>query len=359
MNASLILYGANGYTGRRLAPALAQAGVAVTLAGRDAAAVRAVAEPLGLGWRAADLRDAEGLARLLQGATAVLHAAGPFAQTAAPMLDACLRTGAHYLDLGGEWPVFADLMARDAEARAAGVMVMPGVGLTITATDCLMALAKQRHPETVKLRLGISKAQVISRGSVGTAASLLSAGAVVRRGGALVSVPAGSLARAFDFGDGLREATAMSWADVVTGEVSTGVGDIEVYSELGLGQRLSNRASGLAMSVTGAVAWRATGQALAAAWPQGPADHARSAAQFVMVAEAIDPWRRSRFLRMRTGDGYGVSVATATAAALRTLRGDTPPGFQTPSKVFGPDFILGLGCAALEANLPARTGAPA
>jgi len=359
MSAPLILYGANGYTGRSLASALAQAGVALTLAGRDPAAIRAVAEPLGLAWAAVDLRDGEGLARLLQGATAVLHAAGPFAQTAAPMLAACLRTGVHYLDLGGEWPVFADLMARDAQARAAEIMVMPGIGLTITATDGLMALAKQRHPDTVKLRLGISKAQVISRGSVGAAAGLLAPGAVVRRDGALVSIPAGSLARAFDFGAGLREATAMSWADVVTGEFSTGVRDIEVYSELGLGQRLSNRASGMAMSVTGAGAWRAAGQALAAAWPHGPAEDAQAAAQFVMVAEAIDPWRRSRFLRMRTGDGYSVSVATATAAALRALRGDVTPGFQTPSRVFGPDFILGLGCAALEADAVRLAGASA
>jgi short subunit dehydrogenase-like uncharacterized protein len=348
MTGRLLLYGATGYTGRRIAPALAQSGVDVTLAGRDEAAVRRVAEPLGLPWVAIDLADAEGLDAALRDVAAVLHAAGPFAQTAAPMLAACLRTGVHYLDLGGEWPVFAELMARDADARAAGIMVMPGVGLTIVATDCLLALAKQRHPDTVKFRLGISKAQVISRGSVATAATLLAPGAVVRRGGALVSIPAGSLTRAFDFGDGLREATAMSWADVVTGEFSTGIGDIEVYSELGTGQRLSNRASGLAMSVAGSGAWRRAGRAVAAAWPRGPAEDARAAAQFVMVAEAIDPWRRSRFLRMRTGDGYGVSVATATAATQRVLVGEAAPGFQTPSKVFGPEFILGLGCAALE-----------
>lgn len=358
MKGRLILYGATGYTGRRVAAALAGADVDVVLAGRDAAAVRRVAEPLGMAWSAVDLRDTDGLDELLRGANAVLHAAGPFAQTAQPMLAACLRTRVHYLDLGGEWPVFADLMARDANACAAGVMVMPGVGLTIAATDCLLALAKQRHPDAVKLRLGISKAQVVSRGSVATAATLLSAGAVVRRGGALVSVPAGSLAHAFDFGCGLREATAMSWADVVTGQFSTGVPDIEVYSELGTGQRLSNRASGLAMSVAGPAAWRTAGRALAAAWPQGPAEAARSAAEFVMVAEAVDPWRRSRFLRMRTGDGYGVSVATAMAAALRVLAGEAAPGFQTPSRVFGPDFILGLGWASLE-PWPAGAGAAA
>jgi saccharopine dehydrogenase (NAD+, L-lysine-forming) len=250
-------------------------------------------------------------------------------------------------------------MAHDAAARAASIMVMPGVGLTIVATDCLLALARERQPDAVKLRLGVSKARVITRGTVVSAATLLSPGVVVRRSGELISLPAGSLTCAFDFGDGLREATAMSWADVVTGQFSTGVRDIEVFSELPWAQRVSYRASGLAMAVTGPRPWRSASRALAAAWPDGPADAARDEAAFVMVAEAIDPWRRSRCVRMWTADGYTVSVLTATAAALRVLRGDWSPGFQTPSRVFGADFILGLGCAALNDAPAGAAGAAA
>jgi short subunit dehydrogenase-like uncharacterized protein len=355
MSGPVLLYGATGYTGVRVAHALAGAGAPLVLAGRNAEAVRRVAEPLGVDWTAFELEDAARLDASVAGASVVLHAAGPFAQTGAPMRAACLRGGAHYLDLSGEWPGFVDALADDAAARAASVMLMPGVGLTIAATDCLLALAKQAQPDAVKLRLGVSQAQVITRGTVASAATLLGSGVVVRRGGALVSVPAGSLACAFDFGDGLREATAMSWADVVTGEVSTGVADIEVYSELPWFQRAAYRASGLAMSVTGAAPWRAAGRALASGWPEAPADASRDRAAFVMVAEAIDPWRRSRVLRMRTRDGYTVSVASATAAVMRVLRGDWSAGFQTPSKVFGADFILGLGCAWLEgASTPAE-----
>lgn len=356
MSGRALLYGATGFTGRRVAQALAEAGAPLVLAGRRADAVRQVAEPLGLAWTAFDLADTQRLDHALADVDVVLHAAGPFGQTAAPMLAACLRTRTHYLDLGGEWPVFADAMARDAAARAAQVMAMPGVGLTIVASDCLLALAKQAQPDAVKLRLGVSKAQVVTRGTVASAATLLGPGAVVRRGGELVSVPAGSLTCAFDFGDGLREATAMSWADVVTGEYSTGVPDIEVFSELPWFQRASYRASGVAMSVTGAAPWRSAGRALSKAWPEGPADAERGEAAFVMVAEAIDPWRRSRRIRMRTRDGYTVSVETAAAAVLRVLRGDWSPGFQTPSRVFGADFILGLGCAWLDGASPRAAG---
>jgi short subunit dehydrogenase-like uncharacterized protein len=200
---------------------------------------------------------------------------------------------------------------------------------------------------------------VISRGSVVTAASLMDADVVIRRRGQVSTVPAGSLAYAFDFGAGLREACAMSWPDVATGEFTTGVPDIEVYSDLGWSQRLSYRASGMGMSITGAAPWRRLSGAIAAAWPEAPSDERRRQAEFVMVCEAVDPWRRARRLRMRTGDGYSVSEITAAAAIQRVLAGEAAPGFQTPSRVFGADFILDLGCAVLDTAPALANGAAA
>src|SRR5207253_11267128 len=47
--------------------------------------------------RACPVEDAAALDELLAGARVVLNAAGPFAATAAPLVDACLRARAHYL----------------------------------------------------------------------------------------------------------------------------------------------------------------------------------------------------------------------------------------------------------------------
>ena len=88
---------------------------------------------------------------------------------------------------------------------------------------------------------------------------------------------------------------------------------------------------------------RAFGQA----WPEGPSATDRARAGFVVVAEAIDPWRRSTTLRMETRDGYTVSVITAREIVNRVLRGDWKAGYRTPAGVYGGDFILGLGCAGL------------
>ena len=58
-------------------------------------------------------------------------------------------------------------------------------------------------------------------------------------------------------------------------------------------------------------------------------------------------------------DATELDQLTAAAAVRRALAGDWSAGFQTPARVFGADFILGLGCAVLEAAPETQTGVPA
>ena len=150
---------------------------------------------------------------------------------------------------------------------------------------------------------------------------------------------------------------AVSWPDVVTAEFSTGVPNVEVYSELGWPVRAGYLASSLAMGVTGAGAWRLAGQALGRLTPEAPTGAARQKAGYVMVAEALDAWRRPRRMRMHTFDGYTTSVITAAAAVRRVLAGEVKPGFQTPSTLFGAEFILDAGAAVLEGAQGVQAGA--
>jgi short subunit dehydrogenase-like uncharacterized protein len=346
MSGRVLLYGATGFTGADIARTLAGT-VDLVIAGRSEAKVRALAQEIGTPWRSFTLDDAGAIDIALEDIDLVLHAAGPFGITARPMMDACLRRRVDYMDLGGEWPVFVDAMRLDAAAREAGIMILPGIGLTVAASDCLMATAMQRWPETTRLCLGISRAQIISRGSVESAATIMNPQVIIRRNGTITSVPAGAMVRAFDFGEGLRETVAMSWADVVTGGVSTGVDSIEVYSEMDWPQRAGYRLSAMAMDVLGAGPAQAMGKALAQVWPEGPDMAARAAARFVMVVHAIDPWRRERSLAMQTRDGYSFSVLTAVDAVHRVLAGEGDAGFQTPARAFGADFIFRADAAHL------------
>src|SRR6202171_2994059 len=136
--------------------------------GRNEAKLKALAEPLGFQYRAFDLSDKAKLDTALGEVDAVLHIAGPFSATSKPMADACLRTGTHYLDITGEIDVFEALAARDAEAKRAGVMLLPGVGFDVVPSDCLAAHLKRRLPDASDLKIYIGGKAGVFRGPAKT-----------------------------------------------------------------------------------------------------------------------------------------------------------------------------------------------
>ena len=226
----LLIYGSTGYTGRLIVAEALARGLRPTLAGRSADAVRAQAQSLGLEWRAARIDDPAGLGAALSGAAVVLHCAGPFAHTWRAMSDACLRSGAHYLDITGEIAVFEGLASRDAEARAAGIMLLPGVGFDVVPSDCLAAHLARRLPSAVRLTLAFRSLGGTSRGTRMTMIEKLGSPGAIRRNGKIVPVPQAWRTRRIDFGDGkLRDATTIPWGDVSTAFHSTGIPNIEVY----------------------------------------------------------------------------------------------------------------------------------
>src|SRR5579862_5966122 len=144
MSEPLLIYGATGYTGRLVAEGALKLGIRPLLAGRNEAKLAAMAQRLGLDYRVVHLGEPQQLDRALRDIRVVLHAAGPFSQTAMPMVEACLRRGVHYLDITAEIRVIEDLARRDADARQRQVMIMPAVGFDVVPSDCLAAHVHRR-----------------------------------------------------------------------------------------------------------------------------------------------------------------------------------------------------------------------
>ena len=180
MSVPLMIYGATGYTGRLMTQAVTAAGLHPVLAGRNEAKLAAMAEPLGLAHRAVSLHERERLEASLHDVRVVLNAAGPFSLTASPMVDTCLRTATHYLDISGEIAVFEALARRDAQARKRGIMIMPGVGFDVVPSDCLAAHVARRLPGAKRLALGLSGLVFASRGSAKTIVELQKTGPSTR-----------------------------------------------------------------------------------------------------------------------------------------------------------------------------------
>jgi len=147
MAEKILVYGATGYTGKLVAEEASRRGLDVVLAGRNPEKLKAVADSLGLEARPIALSDPPRLHAGLEDVSTVLHIAGPFSETSRPMVDACLATQTHYLDVTGEIPVFEAIARRDAEAQAAGVTLLPGVGFDVVPSDCLAVHVAARIEE--------------------------------------------------------------------------------------------------------------------------------------------------------------------------------------------------------------------
>ncbi|UVO51742.1 hypothetical protein M0208_14950 [Sphingomonas sp. SUN019] len=335
MKQRVLLYGATGRSGRLLAAALCDLADRLVLGGRDAAALLALAGHLRLEARVlgADGDIADGLDDI----GLVVNAAGPFARTAEPAIEACVRTRTDYMDIAGEWPVFAHALARDQEAADADTMLLPGIGFAIAATDGALALAAARFPDATRLRLAMSTPHGLSRGSRATLRAMNDSAVRVRRDGVLRRHSAGTLWRAFDFGDGPTRAVAVSWPDIVTVAHSIGVETLEVYSATGFLGELAIRAGALAAPLVRELS----------AGHSSIADPSLELHDMILVAEAEDRWRRTARVMLRTRDGYTTTTLTAAAAVRAWLAGTRRAGFQTPSRLFGPEFVLACGAAAI------------
>jgi short subunit dehydrogenase-like uncharacterized protein len=347
----LLVYGANGYTGRLIVKEAVRLGMRPVLSGRNAAEVNALAAEHGLVARPCGLDSAPALDAAMAGCTVVLHCAGPFSATSRAMADACIRNSAHYLDITGEISVFEGMAARGKEAEAAGVMLMPGVGFDVVPSDCLAAHLKRRLPSASWLTLAFNGGVGLSRGTATTMIQNIGQGGAVRRNGKITRVPAAWRSREIAYGDKPRLSVTIPWGDVSTAWHSTRIPNIEVYTATSKG------------TIRGMILSRYIGWLLETkpaqnfllgrirAGKPGPSDSQRERAQAQLWGEAWDDDGNRVASRLRTPDGYTLTAITAVAAARKVLAGGAQPGYRTPSMAFGPDFILEVEGAVRE-DLP-------
>ncbi len=336
--AGLMIYGANGYTGTLIAERAAERGLTPILAGRSEGPVRALAERLGLPWRVFDLKAVgDGLA----GVSTVLMTAGPFSKTAEPMVRACMAAGANYVDITGEIAVFEALHAMDNEAGAAGIVMLPGAGFDVVPSDCLAAHVHRRLPDATKLSLVIGGLDDVSRGTAKTMLEGVAMGTAVRRGGRIVTLdepPRGSV----DLGGGVKPTVGVSWGDVSTAYHSTGIPHIDVYFEASEQMEKAMGMPPLVRRFMGSALGQWIGRKAIDRMPPGPTAAVRETARAVLLADAENDKGERAASELETPEGYKLTAMTALEAALRVDRGEVQPGFQTPSKAFGPDFVMGF-----------------
>lgn len=338
--AAWMLYGANGYTGELVAREAKQRGMQPILAGRNAHAINALGQELGFETRVFRLTDPASIQHHLTGMRLVLLCAGPFTTTSPAMLEACMRTGAHYLDITGEIAVLESIFRQAPSLKQSGVVAIPAVGFDVVPTDCLAAMLKRELPDATHLRLLFSAAKAhVSRGTMLTSIESASEPPKMRKDGQITDVAPTMVMLPFD--DRPAPALLLSWGDISTAYYSTGIPTIQTY--LGTPalikrlRQITRWGRMLGWAPLQAVVKGFYGRTL-----KGPTAAQRAGDQTIVWGEVSNAAGRKVAMKLRTPAAYSLTVDAAVTAVSRLLESDLPPGAYTPSLAFGSDFVLGL-----------------
>jgi short subunit dehydrogenase-like uncharacterized protein len=341
MSADFLLYGATGFVGMEMARTAVQNDLKPLLAGRNEDTLQTLAQQLNLQYRAFELEDDRAIDAALDEVDVVLHCAGPYLYTYKPMIEACLRNGVHYLDITGELPVYKSIFEKGAQAKENDVMLLPGVGFDVVPTDCLAAHLKRRLPSATKLTIAYYSQGPAGfpPGTISTLIEMVPYNTNLRRKDGIIQPgPRKRLTRMVDFGQGPVEAILVTWGDIFMAYLSTGIPNIEDYAVISddLVQQLKLTDS---LKPLFKFAWM---RRLAKSGLKGGSSAAqRAQTEMHIWAEVVDPRGEMAISRLHGPEG-GVdwTVQTALAAVQKVKAGAAKPGFQTPAKAFGPDFVL-------------------
>jgi short subunit dehydrogenase-like uncharacterized protein len=258
------------------------------------------------------------------------------------MVEACLRTDTHYLDITGEIGVFEAIHERDAVAEQSGVMLLPGVGFDVVPTDCLAAHLSERLPDADTLELAFRADNGVSRGTAKTMLEHIDSGGAIRRDGTIQQVAVGHASRTVDFGWGVdaQHATAIPWGDVATAYYTTGIPNVTTFMAMPERAARIQRLAGVVSPVLGLNPVKRALQWYVEQTTDGPDAEARANGESRVWGEVRNGEGERAVARLRGPHTYALTVETALAVAERVLNGDVETGFQTPAGAYGPDLIL-------------------
>lgn len=335
----IMIYGANGYSAGIILEELLRRGVKPTLAGRNAEAVKKIADKYGCKYRVFRLDDAYQAAENLAGISTVLNCAGPFIETAPVLMKACLEAGADYLDITGEIPVYKEAWSNNEAARSKGIVILPGVGFDVIPTDCTAKKLAEELPGAVSLKLAFATRKGrISRGTLKTSLGQFGHSSYVRKGD-LVPIETGELSRRINFGDFNSYSIAIQWGDVYNAYYSSGIDDIEVYMAVpGIVSRLLQY-RWFYHKLLGSPLVKKALLYLTERFVTGPGEKERSRSLTYIWGRAEDESGSTAEHVYCFPDGYALTAEGASESVIRVFRKEVQPGTQTPSLAFGSSFM--------------------
>jgi len=337
----ILLYGANGYTGQLIIRFAKEKNISLIIAGRTEKSVQALAEKYNFEYRIFSIDNINVIADNLSDILVVIHAAGPFSRTAQPMVEACLQTSTHYIDINGDLSVFEMIKKYDQRATDAGVMLLPGAGFDVVPTDCIAMQLKKQMPDAVSLKLGfITKGSGgLSHGTATTMAEKLGEGGAARKKGKIVHIPLGHASKNVNIKGRNYFCMTIPWGDVATAYYSTGIPDIETYIRVPKWAYWVLRLQGFFNWILRRKVVRKIIQNKINARPPGPTDEQREKSSIYVWGEAFNQKGDLCTARLICKEGYTFTALSCLWISVKITDGKFKHGYQTPSLAYGEKMV--------------------
>jgi short subunit dehydrogenase-like uncharacterized protein len=343
MKNKILLYGANGYTGKLIARYAKDFQLQPILAGRKEAEIKILAQQLQLPFLIFSLDDEAALLNALKEVAVVIHAAGPFVYTAKQMVEACIATGTHYIDINGDISVFEFIKKYNEKAKQANIMLMPGAGFDVIPTDCLSLSLKNKLPDAAHLEIAfIPLGGQVSHGTATTMAGKAGEGGVVRENGKFIKKPLGHTGKWITVEGKKLFAMSIPWGDISTAYVSTGIPNIITYTGMKPSVYRMLKFQFLFNWLLRTKFIRGLIQKRINQAPAGPTDEQRAKAKTYVWGQVTNAAGKQVAETIVCADGYTVTALGTLLITQKILAGNYQAGYQTPASVYGENLIFEL-----------------
>jgi short subunit dehydrogenase-like uncharacterized protein len=323
VNENVIVMGAAGASGQRIARALAARGVPLTLAGRHRATLAPLAGELGAAVAEADITRP---APVLDQARLVVNTVGPFGELAPALAAASLDAGVAYVDIANELTATTSLLALDGQAKSAGTVLVTGAGFGPAVTESMLLRLLPTLPgPAARVRVAGAPSAPdgpVSPGIQATAAQAAAEGTAWYADGALTRAPLGTGGTLMTLGGHAWPMIPAATAELETARRASGAGDVMAF-----------------FAVPG----------------QRPVTDGTSYA----YAEAQDKDGNAVAALATLGLGLDVTAAITAETVYRILDGQagSQAGAWTPGALFGPDLVAAAAPATIVPVDPATVWA--
>jgi len=212
----------------------------------------------------------------------------------------------------------------------------------VIPTDCVALALKQALPDATHLALGFDSRSGFSPGTAKTSVEGLAQGGKVRRDGRIVNVPLAYKVRRIDFGGGEKSAMTIPWGDVSTAYHTTGIPNIEVFIPGSPGMIANAKRANYIRPLLGLGFVQRLLKARIEKTVKGPSEEKRASMPTFVWGEARNAQGETRTARIRTANGYSLTITGALTVVEYLLANEVPGNAYTPARLLGADLVTRL-----------------